>query len=49
MIRVRRAAIAKIATWIGERLETTLGPGAARFVENGRLLAGIHYSILSRP
>jgi hypothetical protein len=49
MIRVVTGCDAEIGQWIGEALGTSLGAGAALgFAENGRLLAGIHYTILSR-
>jgi RimJ/RimL family protein N-acetyltransferase len=50
MIRIVTGCDAEIGQWIGERLGSYLGAGAALgFAENGKLLAGIHYTLLGRP
>ena len=50
MIRIVTGCDAEIGQWIGEKLGMYLGAGAALgFAENGKLLAGIHYTIKGRP
>ena len=50
MIRIVTGRDAEIGQWIGEKLGMYLGAGAALgFAENGKLLAGIHYTIMGRP
>jgi hypothetical protein len=49
MIRIVTGCDAEISQWIGGHLQTTLGAGAVGFGEDGKLLCGIHYTVLGWP